>query len=86
MNSKKNRIRNKLKNRIYQDILTNHGDQNILISSIYKNGRWEKYSELDLQDLIENKIYTPLKIEVQIEIDLGRDQYQYDVIQKYYIL
>ena len=85
MNSKKNRIRNKLKNRIYQDILTNYGD-NVLISSIYKNGQWEKYSELNLEDLAQNKVYTPLKIEVQIEVDLGRDQYQFDVIQKYYIL
>ena len=84
--SKKYRRRNKTKNRIVADILKNFSDDNLLIASIWVNGKWEKYFELDLQDLARNKVYTPLKIEVEFETDLGRDRFQFDIVQKYYIL
>jgi len=84
--SKKYRRRNKTKNRIVADILKNFSDDNLLIASIWVNGKWEKYFELDLQDLARNKVYTPLRIEVEFEIDLGRDRFQFDIVQKYYIL
>ena len=84
--SKKYRRRNKTKNRIVADILKNFSNDDNLIASTYKNGKWEKYSELDLEDLAKNKVYTPLKIEVEFEIDLGRDRFQFDIVQKYYIL
>ena len=83
--SKKFRKRNKQKTRIIKDIETNHGEGSIQIH-LYSSGEWFPDLQMNLSQLRKYKVYRPTKIDFEIEIQTGRDWYQTQSIESYYIL
>ena len=84
--NKKNRIRNKLKNKIVADIKANHGEGSIQIYLYSSGSGWFPDLQLSIAEMKKYRVNRPVKIDFEIQIETGRDFYQVQSIDSYYIL
>ena len=84
--TKKFRRRNNRLKKIIKDIETNHGEGSIQIYLYSSGSGWFPDLQLSIAEMKKYRVNRPVKIDFEIQIETGRDFYQVQSIDSYYIL